>query len=205
MLLSLCLINFNSTNGAKMNKEKDYLNILKLSLVFLGGIIIFNIIVNIYFCHSLKKIEAQNFRNIENVIQNLKIENKNKNEYTISIKEENLNKIKKVSNENYNDFLIQYNQNQSNWLNFWLTVLSIVFAFLALIIPICFMKLYQDKKVEIDRLIDETKKQKESMQLDVNAVNEKSRKMENDLESVKSYVNKAESFAKYSEAMKLSK
>ncbi len=73
-------------------------------------------------------------------------------------------RLQNLSDENYKDFLIKYNENQSNWLNTRLTVLSIVFGLLGLIVPICFMKLYQDKKDEIDKLIEKTEKQKQEME-----------------------------------------
>lgn len=126
-----------------MEKEKDYLDILKLSIGIIAFIIISNIVVNAYFCTSLKKIQSENLTHIEQIIQNIEIKDSKKNNFTLSFKNEDLSNI---NEKTYADFLIQYNQNQSNWLNFWLTILSITFAFLALIVPICFMKLYQDKK-----------------------------------------------------------
>ena len=125
--------------------------------IFTGAIIIFLLIVIplflglIFYVHSVKNLMHNNRQNLEQIVQNLEIKNEKNEKFSVVIKDEDLQKLNKITNETYNDFLVKYNQNQANWLNSWLTILTIALAFTGLIAPLCFMKLYEDKKEEMDK------------------------------------------------------
>ena len=208
----------------KKKYEKDnFSKILKLSITMFILITFISIGLNIYFNNAIKKIYNENLNATRIFIQNIKI-GTSKNNYRLFIDEESSDQINALCDKNYREFIIQYNENQANWLNTWLTILSIILGLLGLIIPICFMKLYQDKKDEIDKLIDKieqqkntmelhikqskthklkmdeaivvAKKQKKEMQLQVDEVNQKSQNMSKELEEMKSQVLKNEEYLK---------
>lgn len=170
------------------------------SKIFTGAIIALVILLLIMltcmigYCNSIKNIQHNNQQLIVQTLKNLEIKNTKNENFEILIKKNNSDNLNKITNEQYNDFLIKYNENQSNWLNIWLTILGIALAFIGLIAPLCFMKLYEDKKAEMDKIIEEARRQKDKAELSV-------QKMEEDLATVKKYVNEAQSIAKYTEGL----
>lgn len=142
-----------------MEDKNNFYKLLKIAIIMFFIIASINIGLNIYFNNRIKIIQKKNFASIESLVQNIKIQG-SQNNYKIIIDQESAEQIKALSDKNYKEFIIQYNENQSNWFNTWLTILSIILGVLGLIIPICFMKLYYDKKDEIDKLIDKTETQK---------------------------------------------
>ncbi len=186
----------------------------KTSKIFTGAIIALVILLLIMltcmigYGNSIKNIQHNNQQLIVQTLKNLEIKNTKNEIFEILIKENNSDKLNKITNEQYNDFLIKYNENQSNWLNIWLTILGIALAFIGLIAPLCFMKLYEDKKAEMDKIIEEARQQKDKAELSVQKmeeqlqeVNNQSKKMSEDLATVKKYVNEAQSLAKYAEGL----
>lgn len=151
--------------------------------IFTGAIIIFLLIVIplflglIFYVHSVKNLMHNNRQNLEQIVQNLEIKNEKNEKFSVVIKDEDLQKLNKITNETYNDFLVKYNQNQANWLNSWLTILTIALAFTGLIAPLCFMKLYEDKKEEMDKIIEEARTQKEKTKLNVEKMEEQLRQV----------------------------
>lgn len=181
--------------------------------------------ISLYSCicysNSIKEVQKQTQRLLEYTIKNIEVKNADNNKFIISVSPDISENITKITNEEYNNFLVHYNERQSHWLNMWLTILSLALAFLGLIAPICFMKLYEDKKNEMDKIIDETVKQKEQARLSVdriqqqleevnlksenlscelNAAKKYEAQMSKDLMEVKKYVNEARAMSKYTEA-----
>ena len=192
-----------------MEEKNNFYKLLKISIIMFSIIALLNIALNVYFNSKIKSIQKQSLTTIENIVQNIKIQNA-KNGYKIIIDKESSAQIKALSDKTYKEFIVQYIENQSNWLNTWLTILSIILAILGLIIPICFMKLYQDKKEEIDRLIEKTEVQKDKMQLQVDDVNQKydeiSIKAEDvtkKAEQISKELNEVNALSKYNEAYRL--
>ena len=186
----------------------------KTSKIFIGAIIALFILVFIMlicmigYGNSIKNIQHNNQQFITQTLRNIEIKNTKNENFEIIIKQNNSDTLNKITNEQYNDFLIKYNENQSNWLNTWLTILGIALAFIGLIAPLCFMKLYEDKKAEMDKIIEEARQQKDKAKLNVQKmeeqlqeVNSQSKKMSEDLTTVKKYVNEAQSLAKYTEGL----
>ena len=186
----------------------------KTSKIFIGAIIALFILVFIMlicmigYGNSIKNIQHNNQQFITQTLRNIEIKNTKNENFEIIIKQNNSDTLNKITNEQYNDFLIKYNENQSNWLNTWLTILGIALAFIGLIAPLCFMKLYEDKKAEMDKIIEEARQQKDKAKLNVQKmeeqlqeVNNQSKKMSEDLTTVKKYVNEAQSLAKYTEGL----
>jgi len=180
--------------------------------IFAVAILIISIVINIcsclYYCNSVKELHIQNVTSIEKALKNIEIQNNKNKIFRIKFEKADDETIKRITNDNYLDFLIKYNENQAQWLNIWLTILAIALAFIGLIAPLCFMKLYEDKKSEMDKVILEAEKQKDEAKLRVdemkkqlNEVNKKSEQMTKDLKSVKEYVNEARALSKYTEAI----
>lgn len=205
------------------NKDITTSKIFAASLIALTVFSVITLACAIGFGVSVKNIQKQNRAAIENTLKNLEIQNNKGTTFTVVIKSDELNKI---TEEQYKDFLVKYNETQSNWLNFWLTFLGIALAFIGLIAPICFMKLYEDKKSEMDKIIKEAKEQKAKTKLNVKKmeeqlcevdkkarqveeqlaeVNKKSEQMSEDLARVKGYVDKTEALSKYNEGIQKQK
>lgn len=208
-----------------MEDKNNFYKLLKIAIIMFFIIVSINIGLNIYFNNRIKIIQKKNFASIESLVQNIKIKG-SQNNYKIIIDQESAEQIKALSDKNYKEFIIQYNENQSNWFNTWLTILSIILGVLGLIIPICFMKLYQDKKDEIDKLIEKTEDQKEKMtkaieeainqkkqmQLQVDDVNKKYNSFKEESEEINKKsikmskeLNEVKAIAKYNKALNLIK
>lgn len=177
----------------------------KTSKIFIGAIIALFILVFIMlicmigYGNSIKSIQHNNQQFITQTLRNIEIKNTKNENFEIIIKQNDSDTLNKITNEQYNDFLIKYNENQSNWLNTWLTILGIALAFIGLIAPLCFMKLYEDKKAEMDKIIEEARQQKDKAKLNVQKmeeqlqeVNSQSKKMEEQLQEVNSQSKKME-------------
>lgn len=177
----------------------------KTSKIFIGAIIALFILVFIMlicmigYGNSIKNIQHNNQQFITQTLRNIEIKNTKNENFEIIIKQNDSDTLNKITNEQYNDFLIKYNENQSNWLNTWLTILGIALAFIGLIAPLCFMKLYEDKKAEMDKIIEEARQQKDKAKLNVQKmeeqlqeVNSQSKKMEEQLQEVNSQSKKME-------------
>lgn len=112
------------------------------------------------------------------------------------------------------EFMQQYYLVQSDWLNKWLTALAIIMAILGIMVPICFVKFLENKEKEMNRIIDDARKQKDEMEIHVEkmeqqlsevmaeseAITVKSQKMSQELAEVKEYVATAQSESIYMEA-----
>lgn len=181
-----------------MRKLKE--KFIDSTLVFKTAIISFISMVLIVvasattFVLSVKNIQKNNQATIERTLTNLVIQ-KEEQTYKISVNIEAKDYIQKLTDDNYTNFLIKYNENQANWLNGWLTGLTILLAFIGLVAPLCFMKLYDDKKKQMDEIIEEAKKEKEKSKLNVKKmerqikiVGNKSKQVSDDIEKVKSYL-----------------
>ncbi|WP_428076210.1 tetratricopeptide repeat protein [Candidatus Avelusimicrobium fimicolum] len=109
------------------------------------------------------------------IISNIKVENQKNKQVIIS--DELSKAISKVNQNEYETFLRTYYESQNNWLNIWLTILTIILGVLGIGIPLCFLKFYESKKEEFNIIIREVEKKKETMT--------------QDLDEVKDYVKKA--------------
>lgn len=205
-------------NQKKYYNPSTILVVAIIAFLFVSSVTIFsfNNCMN-----EIKIMQKENIVQFEKMVESIKIYNKN-DKFDLKINKESYEKIDTITDTKYNNFLIQYNEIQANWLNIWLTILGLALAFLGLIVPICFMKLYEDKKNEMDKVIDETKKQKKQAQVNVDKIekkmeeiNKKSEDLSSELSSakkyveqitkdiveVKKYVNKAKAMSKYTEAL----
>lgn len=84
-----------------------------------------------------------------------------------------INTFQKEAIASQENFMRNYYEIQSNWLNIWLAALALIMTILGIMIPICFIKFLENKEKEMDRIIDETKKQKDEMQPKVDDVEKK--------------------------------
>ena len=109
--------------------------------------------------------------------------------------------IKNFQSVKNDDFMRSYYETQSNWLNMWLTILTIVLGILAVVLPVCFMKFYEDKKKDIEKVIRECKKVQKSMMKEVATVEKKKNSMTADLELVKKYVDDSKANNFYAQAI----
>lgn len=121
---------------------------------------------------SLSHIQHKNLTHIESVLKNLEFKTDDKSTYKIQIKSNALKSIKNVSDSEYKDFLIKYYETQANMINRWLSGLTILLALIGFVAPLFFMKLYQDKNDEINKLIDKMEKQKEKFDKQIGIINE---------------------------------
>ncbi len=80
--------------------------------------------------------------------------------------------------EQYQEFLEKYLEHQSYFLNFWLATLAIVLGIFAIIVPICFTKLLEDKRKDLDAMIESCQKQKEQTQTNLEEMRSQLKKVE---------------------------
>ena len=177
------------------NKFIDSTLIFKTAIISFIITVLIVVICAANFVLSVKNIQKNNQAVIEQKLTNLIIQEEKKT-YKISVSEEAKDYIQKLTDDNYASFLIKYNENQANWLNGWLTGLTILLAFIGLVAPLCFMKLYDDKKKQMDEIIECANKEKEKTKLNVKKmerqlkiVGNKSKQASEDLEKVKNYLN----------------
>lgn len=123
------------------------------------------------------------------IISNIKVENQKNKQVIIS--DELSKAISKVNQNEYETFLRTYYESQNNWLNIWLTILTIILGVLGIGIPLCFLKFYESKKEEFNVVISHCKEEREKMSHEVAAVKLKKESMTADLEAVKQYVEEA--------------
>ena len=192
-----------------MKQEKEIKRYFKYSNYFITAtfvgivILVSTIICSTLYLKNISHIVLENQAKVEIVINE------------ISDKTPQINNYTNENEKNYSDFLKEYYTIQANWLNIWLTALAIIMAVLGIMIPICFVKFLENKEKEMDRIIEETRKQKDEMQLNVDGVqkkseqmseslievNKKSEQMSKDLAEVKDYVTTVKSESKYNEAI----
>lgn len=183
---------------------------LLLGTIIIGLIVLFaSVSINYIYTKNMTTVFEQNQTKIEHILQNINSQNNNKNKIvytTIELPKE--------------DFLRQYYLVQADWLNKWLAVLAVIMAILGVVLPLCFEKFLENKEKEMDRIIQDAKKQKDDMQLQVNDVSKKYeyvknateqalkqyQDMQNDLIKAKQYAadaaEKAEQVAKDQEKVK---
>lgn len=136
---------------AKIKNSFKYSKLLLISII--SFLVIVSIMIALIFSYhvAIEKTFEKSISYNTNAIQNLsKIKTKS-GKYTIILEDSLLQNIKKVQVINYKNFLEKYLEIQANWLNAWLTILAIILGILGIVIPICFAKFYENKKVEIEK------------------------------------------------------
>lgn len=190
------------------NNNDHFVLILIIAIVMFVLIAGVNIYVNSKIAHDIKNTQKQSLVSIEKSLGNIKIIGSKNNKYSVSVDFEDAEKIKTLSDENYKEFIVKYAEYQADWFNKWLTILSIILGVLGLVIPICFMKLYYDKKEEINDLIKETKQQKkdcevnlEKMENNLNKSNENLVLMKKDLNEVKKFYDETKAESEFADLL----
>lgn len=143
---------------------------LLISIIISLIILFTSVIINYNYTTDMTKKFDQNQIKIENMLNNINSQSDNK--HKIVYKNIELPK---------DDFMKQYYLIQADWLNKWLATLAIIMAILGVAIPICFEKFLENKEKEMDRIIEDTKKQKNEMQIQVDDVTIKAKEMESQL------------------------
>lgn len=181
-------------------KKTKYSQVIKMVVLVVCFVVLIFLTNVLTYTIGVKNNQQENQTKVENIIKRIQVENTKKEKFTVTLKQADKKILDKNLEKNYLDFLIQYNQNQAQWLNAWLTIMAIALAFLGLISPVCFMKLYEDRKNEMDKIIEEAKEQKKETQINVNImqkqleeVNKKEEQMTKELEEVKGYVSEVKS------------
>lgn len=178
------------------DNERKYYNPSKiLAVAIISFIVVCSITIFSFLrcMNNVKEIQKDNLKQIEMLVESIEIHS-SKDKFNLNINKEEYDKISTITDNEYNNFLVQYNEIQANWLNIWLTILGLALAFLGLIVPICFMKLYEDKKNEMDKVIQEAKEQKDkaevsigNVQVQLSQINIKSESLSNELSVAKSH------------------
>lgn len=176
------------------NNNDHFILILIITIVMFMLIAGVNIYVNSKIANDIKSTQKQNLASIEESLKNIKITDSNNNKYHIIVDIENAEKIKAQSDYSYKEFIVKYAEHQADWFNKWLTILSIILGVLGLIIPICFMKLYYDKKEEINDLIKETKQQKKDCEVNLEKMENNLKKSNDNLILMKKDLNEVKKF-----------
>lgn len=145
-------------NEANQNGKYNLLLILSISsFIILFGLFIW---CGRYQLNNDAKILQTAINENNKIIQGLTFVNNKtkKNEFTI--KNDLITDVDTKQLEIYKDFLIKHYEGQHNWLMVWFTVLALVFGILGIGIPLCFMKFFDSKKIEMDKLIEEAQEKK---------------------------------------------
>lgn len=123
------------------------------------------IAVAVYFVLTIINFWALNaYKNdTETLIKNSALQNINqatdflKNNSQIVVLEEEIERAKLEIDSNYRDFLMKYYETQNNCLTMWLAALGIILAVFGVVIPLCFMKLFENKREEMNQVIHDVK------------------------------------------------
>lgn len=147
----------------KFDRKKDL--VFKACYAFLGILVI--IVCAFTYQHfrsyekNITKIYDKNVQHYNNFISSLEAIDQSPDHH-LGIKYDSFFANDEGAKEQYknpeilrHNFLSDYYQVQSNWLNTWLAVLGIIMAVFAIIIPFMFIRFYESKKEEIHRLCDD--------------------------------------------------
>lgn len=145
------------------NQNGKYNSLLKFSII--SFIVLFFLFVGSIWYQFTKNTEILNTAINENnkIIKGLTVVNNKKNKNEFVIKNELITNVEQKQMEIYKDFLIKHYEEQHNWLMAWLTILAVVFGILGIGIPLCFMKFFDSKGIEIDKLILKITENKEEL------------------------------------------
>lgn len=176
----------------KQCNYKEKCNVSKILTISICSFTIVSILmfimVFVYYKQMQNKFE-ESINNTTKIVSHLQIKKEKDKNLLISTDLENL--VSNLKHNDYDQFLREYYTIQIHWLNFWLTILTILLGILGIAIPICFIKFYEGKKEEISDLIQENKTVLERMKEEVKEVEKKKETMTKDIEEAKKYVEKA--------------
>lgn len=176
----------------KQCNYKEKCNVGKILTISICSFVIVSILmfimVFVYYKQMQNKFE-ESINNTTKIVSHLQIKKEKDKNLIISTDLENL--VSNLKHNDYDQFLREYYTIQIHWLNFWLTILTILLGILGIAIPICFIKFYEGKKEEISDLIQENKTVLERMKEEVKEVEKKKETMTKDLDEVKRYVEHA--------------
>lgn len=116
-----------------------------------------------YVRNSIDSLMNSNRETIENLTI---VSDKDTKNYKL-ITSDAQNTVSVAQREHYQEFLEKYLEHQSYFLNFWLAALAIVLGIFAIIVPICFMKLLENKRRDLDLMIESCQKQKEQTNINL--------------------------------------
>lgn len=159
--------------------------ILKYAVITYGILCTTMVALTIWQYLSIRTLVEESIIANKNFIETLTIVNDATNQ-SYHIATNNVVKpIDDMQKYEYKQFLEKYFEHQSYYLNFWLSMLAIMVGIFAIIVPICFVKFFEDKKREIDKIIAECKTQKEQTSVNVDEMRKQLQEVENLAKEVK--------------------
>lgn len=159
--------------------------ILKYAVITYGILCTTMVALTIWQYLSIRTLVEESIIANKNFIETLTIVNDATNQ-SYHIATNNVVKpIDDMQKYEYKQFLEKYFEHQSYYLNFWLSMLAIMIGIFAIIVPICFVKFFEDKKREIDKIITECKSQKEQTSVNVDEMKKQLQEVENLAKEVK--------------------
>lgn len=163
------------------------------SIFFSSMAIIITVGTAIYFNNKVTNLYEENLQIYSNFIETLEaVDNDPNSDLVIKF-----NQLYAKGNSNNNQlkepsvlkesFMADYYQTQSNWLNTWLSALGIILAIFGIIIPVIFIRFYDDKKEEITQLCNKIEEMRKEYKGDLDKLIEKTTSLQNAMaESIKS-------------------
>lgn len=185
--------------GENKNNNPQTSTIMSTAIIALTVVLAINLVCCYKFILDVNNLNNKSQEKIEQILNtSLQLKKQSADTYKIVLSDTAKQTMNNKLEENKKEFMTAYYTAQSNWLNAWLTILTIVLGVLALIFPILFMKLHEDKKEEMDKIIDECREKTKKSELNVDKMQEQldkvlveSGKVSDELKEVKEYVSKA--------------
>lgn len=159
--------------------------ILKYAVITYGILCAIVVILTVWQYLSIRTLVEESIIANKNFIETLTIVNDTTNQSYHIATNRIVKPIDDMQKYEYKQFLEKYFEHQSYYLNFWLSMLAIIIGIFAIIVPICFVKFFEDKKREIDKIITECKNQKEQTSVNVDEMKKQLQKVENLAKEVK--------------------
>ncbi|MDR1693639.1 MAG: hypothetical protein LBR70_00390 [Lactobacillaceae bacterium] len=181
---------FNTKVDEDINEKRNVLKWLGRTLIILGltaGVL--SIIFLLFFDYRTVKLYDENLQYYNNFINSLEVLDNDEN-VNVGIRYKDLFSKHKTIPEYLKEpeilkqnFLSDYYQTQSNWLNTWLTVLGIIMAVFGGIIPFMFIKFYESKREEISKLCDKIEDMRKEYKEDLDKLLEKTVNLQDEMRS----------------------
>ena len=133
-------------------------NVIVVSLFVLFIVLGINFFITYKFNSKVFEVLEASIQNNNDIISQITVDKKKRVVITPAL----VQQIKNFQSVKNDDFMRSYYETQSNWLNMWLTILTIVLGILAVVLPVCFMKFYEDKKKDIEKRNDCPKNSKKA-------------------------------------------
>lgn len=129
------------------NGKETFSDICKVALGVFGSVMIICCAVMISAISESKKLVE------ESLVHNLRIVDSLQYPQEVKNSPWQIRQAEVALKTNYQSFLEKFYEHQNNWLSIWLTALAVVFALLAIGMPLCFIKMYEMKREEMDKII----------------------------------------------------